>query len=101
MKIKLSVTEFLNVCKAIQLRPERVLKMIRTEIRESTGRYLNELMKGELAEYLDRKPYERKKGESNHRNGFYHRNLTLRGWCWDCSQGTRNLPAVGGSFLRT
>ena len=79
MKINLSVTEFLSVCKAIQLRPERILKMIRTEIRVSTGRYLSELMKVELGEYLDRKPYERKKGESNHRNGFYHRNFTLKG----------------------
>jgi transposase-like protein len=53
--------------------------MIRSEIRVSVGRYLNELMKVELAEYLDRKPYERKKDKSNHRNGFYHRNLTLKG----------------------
>ncbi len=79
MKINLSVTEFLSVCKAIQLRPERILKMIRTEVRVSIGRYLSELMKIELAEYLDPKPYERKKGESNHRNGFYHRNFTLKG----------------------
>ena len=79
MKINLSVTEFLSVCKTIQLRPERILKMIRSEVRESVGRYLNEMMKVELAEYLDRKPYERKEEESNHRNGFYHRDLTLKG----------------------
>lgn len=79
MKIKLSVPEFLSVCKAIQLRPEKILKMIRSEIRVSVGRYLNELMKVELEEYLDGKPYERKRGESNHRNGFYHRNLTFKG----------------------
>ncbi len=79
MKINLSVAEFFSVCKAIQLRPDGILKMIRTEIRVSIGRYLSELMKVELGEYLDRKPYERKKGESNHRNGFYHRNLTLKG----------------------
>lgn len=29
MKIKLSVPEFLQVCKAIRLRPERIFKMIR------------------------------------------------------------------------
>jgi len=79
MKIDLSVTEFLSVCKAIHLRPERILKMIRTEVRESIGRYMSELMKAELSEFLDRKPYERKKGDSNHRNGSYHRNLTLKG----------------------
>lgn len=79
MKIKLSVAEFLSVCKAIQLRPERIFKMIRSEVKVSIGRYLSELMKVELAEYLDRKPYERKKGNGNHRNGFYPRNLTLKG----------------------
>jgi len=79
MKINFSVTEFLSVCKAIQLRPERILKMIRSEVKASVGRYLSEMMKVELAEYLDRKPYERKEEESNHRNGFYQRNLTLKG----------------------
>jgi putative transposase len=79
MKIKLSVPEFLQVCKAIQLRPERILKMIRSEIREAVGHYLNEMMKVELTEYLGRKPYERKNSDSNHRNGGYHRSVTLKG----------------------
>jgi len=79
MKIKLSVPEFLQVCKAIRLRPERIFKMIRSEIREAAGHYLNEMMKTELTEYLGRQPYERKSGDRNHRNGFYHRSLTLKG----------------------
>ncbi len=79
MKIKLSVPEFLQVCKAIQLRPERILKMIRSEIREAVGHYLNEMMKVELTEYLGRKPYERKNSDSNHRNGGYHRSITFKG----------------------
>ncbi|MDH4218565.1 MAG: IS256 family transposase [Candidatus Aminicenantes bacterium] len=79
MKIKLSVPEFLQVCKAIRLRPERIFKMIRSEIREAVGHYLNEMMKGELTEYLGRQPYERKNSDGNHRNGGYHRSITLKG----------------------
>lgn len=79
MKIKLSVPEFLQVCKAVRLRPERIFKMIRSEVREVVGHYLNEMMKAELTEYLERQPYERKNSDGNHRNGFYHRGLTLKG----------------------
>ena len=79
MKIKLSVPEFLQVCKAIRLRPERIFKMIRFEVGEAVGQYLNEMMKAELTEYLERQPYERKSSDGNHRNGFYHRGLTLKG----------------------
>ena len=79
MKIKLSVPEFLQVCKAIRLRPERIFKMIRSEIREAVGHYLNEMMKAELTEHLGRQPYERKNSDGNHRNGGYHRSITLKG----------------------
>jgi len=79
MKIKLSVPEFLQVCKAIRLRPERIFKMIRSEVREAVGQYLNEMMKAELTEYLGRQPYERTNSDGNHRNGGYHRNITLKG----------------------
>lgn len=79
MKITISVTEFLRVCKAIKLRPERIFKLMRSEIRNTVGEYLNELMKAELSDYLGRQPYERKEGDGNHRNGFYHRDLTLKG----------------------
>lgn len=79
MKIKLSVPEFLQVCKAIRLRPERIFKMIRSEIREVVGHYLNEMMKAELTEHLGRQPYERKNSDGNHRNGGYHRSITLKG----------------------
>jgi transposase-like protein len=53
--------------------------MIRSEVRHFVGKYLNEMMKVELEEYLGRKPYERKKGDDNHRNGTYDRSLTLKG----------------------
>ena len=79
MEIKLSVPEFIEVCKAVRKRPKRIFKMIRSEIRETVGRYLSEVMKVELTEFLGRKPYERKNGDGNHRNGFYHRCFTLKG----------------------
>jgi transposase-like protein len=53
--------------------------MIRSEVREAVGQYLNEMMKAELTEYLGRQPYERKNSDGNHRNGTYHRGLTLKG----------------------
>lgn len=79
MKIKLSIPEFLKVCKGIERNPERILSMMRTEIREAVGLYLNEMMKLELTEFLGRKPYERKDCGSNHRNGSYSRSFTMKG----------------------
>ncbi len=51
---------------------------MRQEIRETTGQYLSELIKMELTDFLGRRPYERCKGNRNHRNGSYHRNFTLK-----------------------
>jgi putative transposase len=79
MKIELSVPEFIEVCKAIQKKPRRIFRMIRSEVRETVGRYLSEVMKVELTEFLGRKPYERKDRDGNHRNGVYHRRFTLKG----------------------
>ena len=79
MEIKLSTPEFLHVCKSIQRRSERIFKMIRGEIRETVSRYLNEMMKVELTDFLGRKPYERRDGGSNHRNGSYPRSFTFKG----------------------
>ena len=79
MQITLSVTEFKELCKSIQKRPGRLFKMIRQEIRETTGQYLSELIQMELTDFLGRKPYERKRGDLNHRNGSYHRGFTLKG----------------------
>jgi len=53
--------------------------MIRTEIRETVGLYLNEMMKLELTGFLGRKLYERKDCGSNHRNWSYSRSFTMRG----------------------
>jgi len=79
MKVELSVPEFIKICKMVQRSPWSIFKMIRSEIRGSVGRYLNEVMKMELTEYLGRKPYERANSDGNHRNGSYHRNVTFKG----------------------
>lgn len=78
MEINLSVTEFKELCKSIQKRPGRLFKMMRQEIRLTTGQYLSELIRLELTDFLGRRPYERCKGNRNHRNGSYHRNFTLK-----------------------
>jgi len=78
MQINLSVTEFKELCKSIQKRPGKLFKMMRQEIRETTGQYLSELIQVELTNFLGRLPYERRSGSRNHRNGYYHRRFTLK-----------------------
>lgn len=78
MKISLSVTELKNVFKEIQRQPERIFEMMRTEMNQGVGEYLSELMRAELSHFLGREPYERKEGETNHRNGSYERRFTMK-----------------------
>lgn len=52
--------------------------MMRQEIREITGQYLSELIQVELTQFLGRLPYERRKGNGDHRNGYYDRRFTLK-----------------------
>ncbi|MCD6193341.1 MAG: hypothetical protein J7L26_07705 [Candidatus Aminicenantes bacterium] len=56
MEIKVSVTEFKELCKSIQRRPEELFKMMREEIRETIGEYLSEMIEMELTYFLGRKP---------------------------------------------
>lgn len=80
MELQVSVSEAVEVFKAIQAQPEQLFEMMRLEIRQSMGEYLSELMKVELSQLLGREPYERgKQGEVNHRNGTYPRHFTLKG----------------------
>lgn len=79
MELQISVSEAIEVFKAIQARPEGLFEMIRVEVRESIGQYLSELMKVELSQLLGREPYERGEGVVNHRNGTYPRRFTLKG----------------------
>ena len=52
--------------------------MMRLDIKKTVGQYLTALMNAELTHFLGREPYERGKGEVNHRNGTYDRNFTLK-----------------------
>lgn len=79
MELQVSVSEVVEVFKAIQAQPERLFKMMRVQIRESIGEYLSELMQVELSQVLGRERYERGAGEVNHRNGTYPRRFTLKG----------------------
>jgi putative transposase len=78
MKTSLSVTELKNVFKEIQRQPERIFEMMRTEMTHGIGEYLTELMRAELSHFLGREPYERKEGETNHPNGSYERQFTMK-----------------------
>jgi putative transposase len=79
MKVEISVPEVVEIFKEIQEQPERIFEMIRFDIRETVGQYLTAMMNAELTHFLGRKPYERGRGEVNHRNGSYDRNFTLKG----------------------
>ena len=78
MEIKLSLTEFKELCMSIQRRPEELFKVMREEIRETIGQYLSEMIEMELTDFLGRKRYERCRGRRNYRNGFYRRRFTLK-----------------------
>ena len=79
MKLEISVPEVVSIFKEINEQPEQLYEMIRVDIRETIGQYLSGLMDAELTHFLGRKPYERIQGETNHRNGSYDRNFTLKG----------------------
>ena len=79
MKLEISVPEVVNIFKEIQEQPQHLYEMIRTDIKKTIGQYLSGLMDTELTHFLGRKPYERVKGDVNHRNGSYERNFTLKG----------------------
>ena len=79
MKLEISVPEVVNIFKEIQEKPEQLFEMIRSDIRQTIGQYLSDLMDAELTHFLGRKRYERLQGDVNHRNGSYDRNFTLKG----------------------
>ena len=79
MKIEVSVPEVVHIFKEIRKGPEKLFKMIRVEMKETVGEYLSKLMDAELTLFLGRDRYERVEGETNHRNGSYGRNFTLKG----------------------
>lgn len=78
MKLEITVAEVKEIFKEIQEQPEQLFEMMRLDIKKTVGQYLTALMNAELTHFLGREPYERGKGEVNHRNGAYDRNFTLK-----------------------
>jgi putative transposase len=79
MQVEISVPEIIEVFKEIQATPEKLFEMIRFNVQEEVGSYLSQMMDLELTQFLKRKRYQRLPGGSNHRNGGYHRQFTLKG----------------------
>lgn len=79
MKMEITVTEALEIINEIRKQQSDLFDMIRTDVKESVGRYMSELMDAELTDFLGRQRYERIEGNSNHRNGSYARKYTLKG----------------------
>ncbi len=79
MRIKISVPEVVNLIKEIQKNPARVFEMATMNVQKDVGKYMTNLMKGELTHFLGREEYERTEGETNHRNGDYPRKFCIKG----------------------
>ena len=79
MKMVITVTEALELINEIRKQPSDLFEMIRTDVKESVGHYMSELMDTELTDFLGRKRYERIEAMSNHLNGSYARKCTLKG----------------------
>ena len=79
MKMEITVTEVREFINEIGQQPGSLFDMIRVNVQETVGEYFSALMDSELTHFLGREPYERCNGESNHRNGSYSRNFTLKG----------------------
>ena len=80
MKLEATVTEVRELINEIRQQPESLFEMIRVNVQETVGQYLTTLMNSELTHFLGRQRYERPQaGDSNHRNGSYCRNFTLKG----------------------
>jgi len=79
MKIKISVPEVVNLIKEIQKEPAKIFEMATMNVQKDVGKYLTNLMKGELTHFLGREEYERAVDGSNHRNGSYPRKFCIKG----------------------
>jgi len=90
MNVEISVPEMVDLFKQLQRR-EKFFEMIRYNVQEEVGKYLSKLMDLELTHFLGRERYERKRDSSNHRNGSYHRDFTLKE-----SEGLKSkFPGIG------
>jgi len=79
VKLEVTVTEVLDLINGIRQKPESLFEMIRVNVQETVGHYLSGLMDVELTQFLGRERYKRCEGKSNHRNGSYPRDFTLKG----------------------
>ena len=79
MKMDISVAEVMELINEIRQKPDCLFEMIRADVKENVGQYLSGLMETELTGFLGRDRYERAAGESNHRNGSYNRQFTMKG----------------------
>ena len=59
MKLEVSVTEAVELINQIRQQPESLFEMIRSDVKQSVGRYLSTLMDMELTDFLGRGRYER------------------------------------------
>ena len=58
MKMEITVPEVMELINEIRQEPEALFEVIRTNVKESVGQYLSELMETELTGFLGRDPYE-------------------------------------------
>ena len=79
MQLEVTVPEVFNIFKEISEAPEKLVDLMRLDLREMAGDTLTALMAGELTLHLGRKRYERREGGSNHRNGSSPRRFTMKG----------------------
>jgi putative transposase len=79
MEIKISVPEVVSLIKELQENPARIFEMATMNVQKDVGNYLTNLMKAELTHVLGREKYERGEGDTNHRNGSYHRDFCIKG----------------------
>ena len=52
MKLGISISEVVSIFKEIKEQPEQLYEIIRSDIRETIGQYLSELMDAELMHFL-------------------------------------------------
>jgi len=79
MELEVNVPDVFNIFKEISEAPEKLFEMMRLNLRQMAGDTVTALMEWELTVHLGRKRYERREGESNHRNGAYPRRFTMKG----------------------
>ena len=80
MKFELMVSEVKELINMLSESPVKIFDYLRSDIREEAGKYLTNLLKIELTDFLGRGKYCRVEGsEKNYRNGSYCRDFCLRG----------------------